>query len=294
MHHNTPFNPGFSHPRKMILTVQLIQRARVGTRDRLDAARMDLPDAAGLGALSPFMRSLRRCRWAFLRPRRLFSSLASSAVSLRLTRPLFMSSAQGIGAIIFVMKSANWRYVGTQRITTTLFSTKSLQMRGQGASVALVGSCPMVIMWSYKDLASVVKWTGTLSRFLHWAVTCWFPAIRMCSSKRTYRCLSAARHIEQDHSNALWCCKVCNTGVSWTLAPPSCQPQNAWPPAATSLDLLFQDWRRSKWPLSCPSRGSVDTRGGHVRVEPLPSWCSRLWWPRWMWKWWRDWPSGPD
>ena len=127
MHHNTPFNPGLSHPRKM--TVQLIQRARVGTRDRLGAARMDLPDAAGLGALSRFMRSLRRCRWAFLRPQRLSSSLASSAVSLKLTRPLFMNSAQGIGPIIFVMKSANWRYVGTQRITTTLFSTKSLQMR---------------------------------------------------------------------------------------------------------------------------------------------------------------------
>ena len=39
--------------------------------------------------------------------RRLSSSLASSAVSLRLMRPLFMNSAQRIGAIIFVMKSAN-------------------------------------------------------------------------------------------------------------------------------------------------------------------------------------------
>ena len=119
-----PTNPRFSHPRKVVLTARRIQKLRIGNRDRLDAARIDLPDAAGLLASSPFMRSLRRCRSAFRRPRRLSSSFASSAVSFRLIRPLLMNSAQSTGAIIFVRKSANCRYVGTHRINTTLFSTK--------------------------------------------------------------------------------------------------------------------------------------------------------------------------
>ena len=179
-----PTNPSFHIQGKVVLTVRRIQKLRIGNRDRLDAGRIDLPDAAGLLASSPFMQSLRRCRWAFRRPRRLSSSFASSAVSFRLIRPLLMNSAQSTGAIIFVRKSVNCQYVGTHRINTTLFSTKSLQTRRSKSVWRSVGIWPVVARWSKRLFASVITLPGIFKCWRHVGAISWTPVSNICRISR--------------------------------------------------------------------------------------------------------------
>ena len=90
--------------------------------------------------------------------------------------------------------------MGTHFISTTLFSIRSLQTRRSKSVCRSVGICPVVVMWSNKDLASVMRYPLTTRRSLQRAATSCEPVSSMWSTKRMYRWRSAAKHIE--HASA--------------------------------------------------------------------------------------------
>ena len=141
--------------------------------------------------------SLRRCRCPCRKDLRWSSTSFSSGVSRRDMVPRFWNSSHSTFFIFFVKPSACCLWVGTQNNLKAPCSSISLATKRSNMVCLSAGTCPVVCMWSYNDLASVMMPPPTFMLVLHSGVTSYTPRSNMSTNNLLYRCLSTAKDNEQ-------------------------------------------------------------------------------------------------